>query len=186
MKALWISQEHRQAIAAASRAAVPHEACGVLLGAMPSDDAPAQVVQVIAAPNIAATPATHYEIDPVVLVQAWQAAESQDMTIIGFWHSHTQGPALPSPTDIRQATYPNLVYVIAGVADSKTQLTAWHLRDGTATSVPLLDPAIDPPPPSDAPQPQAIGGAMLVSAVLLILLLVLVSFGLLPPAPPPP
>ena len=47
-----------------------------------------------------------------------------------IYHSHTHSEAYPSPTDRRQAFYPESHYLILSLESGK--LTAWRISDGRA------------------------------------------------------
>jgi proteasome lid subunit RPN8/RPN11 len=104
---------------AAARAAHPCEACGILLGEG------ARITDALAAPNVHPTPHTHFEIDPQTLIDAHRSARSGGAQVIGYYHSHPQGPAAPSATDRACAAGDGKVWAILGASDA---VTFW--RDG--------------------------------------------------------
>ena len=60
-------------------------------------------------------------------------------TIAGAYHSHTQAPAIPSPADVREAFYPEFVYVIVSVANREhPEVRAWRIAGGRAIEVALV------------------------------------------------
>jgi proteasome lid subunit RPN8/RPN11 len=97
--------QHLHAVAAASPA---EEVCGLLLGHANRIDA----VQI--ARNIAASPATHFEVDPLCLIAAHKAARAGGAQVIGNWHSHPQGRPEPSAEDARCAAPDGQVWLILG------------------------------------------------------------------------
>ena len=64
-----------------------------------------------------------------------------------FWaivHSHTHTPAVPSPTDIGLAFYPDALYVLVSLSDDQADpetgalsLRAWRIVDGDGPEVGL-------------------------------------------------
>lgn len=90
-------------------AALPQEACGILLGGG------ARITEARAAANIHPAPATHFEIDPQALIDAHRAARAGGPAVIGYYHSHPRGPAAPSATDRASAAGDGRVWaIIAG------------------------------------------------------------------------
>ncbi len=85
------------AAAAANRAesvaAAPQEACGVLFGRVGA------IVEATAARNVAAEPRTRFEIDPAYLFDAHRRGRAGPLALIGCWHSHPIGRAVPSAAD---------------------------------------------------------------------------------------
>lgn len=94
-----------QSVAAASPAA---EVCGLLLGQAN------MIAEVQVARNIAARPATAFEIDPHCLIAAHKAARSGGLPIMGNWHSHPNGPSVPSAEDARCAAPDGQIWLILG------------------------------------------------------------------------
>ncbi len=163
-------------MAAEAARAIPEEACGVLVGQGNA------ITCTISIPNIASAPERAFVLDPATLVQAISRIETSGQELIGFYHSHTQHDAQPSPTDIREWNYPDLLMVIISVASKK--IAAWQVHGVDVTPVELVfgnTPAIPEIPLSNAGKT-----AIIVSVVLAILAVLVVSLTLLPPAPPIP
>lgn len=90
---------------AEAASAAPAECCGILLGRERIDEARSAV-------NIAADPLRHFEIDPVALISAHQAARSGGASVIGYYHSHPSGHPVPSATDCEHAGGDGSVWAI--------------------------------------------------------------------------
>lgn len=99
-------------------AAHPNEACGILLGEG------RRITAIQPASNVHRTPATHFEIDPQALVEAHRTARLGGPQVVGYYHSHPQGPPEPSATDRAMATGDGKVWAIVG----EGQIALW--RDG--------------------------------------------------------
>lgn len=93
-----------------------HECCGLLRG---NGD---RILAVELAQNVAANPTRHFEIDPAALISAAKDVRSGGIPVLGFFHSHPNGMAMPSPTDIAYAApEPHIWLIIAADA-----ITAWQ------------------------------------------------------------
>ncbi len=92
----------------AARAALPNEACGILLG---EGD---RIRSFVEADNVHASPQTHFEIDPAALISAHRAARLGGPQVVGYFHSHPAGPAQPSATDIAMAAADGSIWAIYG------------------------------------------------------------------------
>ena len=103
-------------------AALPDEACGIVIG-----DA-GTIAAAVPAANVAATPATAFEIDPATLLHVHRSARAAGRTVIGWYHSHPNGVAEPSPCDAARAVEDGKVWLIA--ADGV--VAAWRVAAGGA------------------------------------------------------
>jgi proteasome lid subunit RPN8/RPN11 len=60
--------------------------------------------------------------------QAEARADATGRTLLGFYHSHPNHPAIPSAFDLDHA-WPNLSYVIVSIRDGLAdELRSWRLR----------------------------------------------------------
>ncbi|GAA5335063.1 M67 family metallopeptidase [Thermus hydrothermalis] len=73
-----------------------------------------EVERVIPLPNAHPNPLTGYLAEPLALLKALKALEQEGLSLLAIYHSHPAGPALPSPTDIREARW-RVPYVIFGM-----------------------------------------------------------------------
>jgi proteasome lid subunit RPN8/RPN11 len=130
------------AIVAQARAEYPNEACGLVVG-----DAYAGAGGVPtsyeACRNKAASP-YRYEIHPDDLFRVTVAADDADRVLWGIVHSHVKSPAVPSPTDIGLAFYPEALYLLLSLADDEAEpgtgapsLRAWRIAGGAIHEVAL-------------------------------------------------
>ncbi len=87
----------RETIDRAARAALPDEACGLLVGARAG--ARLLVRQATVARNVDPEPRCRFEIDPAHLLAHQRAARACGAAILGLWHTHPQGPPAPSARD---------------------------------------------------------------------------------------
>ncbi len=89
--------------------AVPEECCGLLLGQG------GKIEEARPAANVAADRCRHFEIDPLALIAAHRAARGGGLAVLGYFHSHPIGEAVPSATDRAQASGDGQIWaIIAG------------------------------------------------------------------------
>lgn len=121
-----LTSEVHAALLDAARAAHPQEACGLLLGEG------AHIMAARPAKNVHPNPHTHFEIDPQALIDAHRAARASGAPqVLGYYHSHPNGLAQPSPTDRAMAAGDGRIWaIIAG-----DEVALW--RDGDAGFVAL-------------------------------------------------
>lgn len=116
-----------------ARAEVPNEACGLLAGDLAAGIARAYHP----ARNADASPYV-YTVHPDDLLRIVLGIDDAGEDLVAIFHSHTHTPAIPSPTDRRQARYP-VVYVVATLSDPEASpaesLRAWRIEDGASREV---------------------------------------------------
>lgn len=100
----------RETILDHAREGAPAEVCGVLGGHYGAEES--RVERAHRTPNVASSPRVTYEIDPEVLFETIEEIESGGREVVGFYHSHPDGPPRPSPTDEARATWEGYSYVI--------------------------------------------------------------------------
>ena len=131
------------AIAAQARAERPDEACGLVIGSDAWTDG-GVASRYEACRNRLASP-YRYEVHPDDLLRVSVAADDAGEVIWGIVHSHVRSAAVPSPTDIRLAFYPDALHLLVSLADdgadpgagAAPSLRAWRIVDGVAHEVAL-------------------------------------------------
>jgi len=119
-----ITRSAVDAVVAHAREAAPAECCGVLLGTGN------MVVAAVRTENIAAEPTRRFEIDPQDHIDARRDARGRGLAVLGFYHSHPHSPAVPSPTDLAEANYPDHLYLIVSLAAATPDVGLFRLEGG--------------------------------------------------------
>jgi len=120
-------------LADAAERVYPREACGLLVGRS-DGGAVFGVTQAVESPNFApADQPDRFEIDPALRLRLQREAREQGEAVIGIWHSHPDGPARPSATDLACAWEADLVWVVVQVVAGQVVRTTAHClaRDGS-------------------------------------------------------
>lgn len=103
-----------------ARATHPLECCGLLFG---DND---RVLRIEPAANVSPDPERAFEIDPVRLIAAERAMRHGGERVVGYYHSHPNGRAEPSPCDARASAGDGRLWlIVAGDA-----LTGWRANPG--------------------------------------------------------
>lgn len=126
---LVLPTEPRRRIETWAEGLYPGEACGLLLGREDQRDPNTlHVVRTFLARNLCGEESTErYELDPVDLLAAERAAASNNLAVIGVWHSHADQQALPSDLDLAQA-WEGWSYLIVSVTQAGVaQMRSWRL-----------------------------------------------------------
>jgi proteasome lid subunit RPN8/RPN11 len=115
---LRLSREQADQIGGQVQAGMPHEVCGLLGGVG------REVREVHPVPNAASNPATAYLLDPSTQLAVMLSLERRGLDLVAIYHSHPPGAMTgPSPSDIAQATYPGVVYLIVVPAPGGEEIT---------------------------------------------------------------
>ena len=134
----WI----REAMIVHARDEYPNEMCGLIVGDKPAGTG-GRALRFEPTRNKAASP-YRYEIHPDDLLRLTIATDASDEVFWAIAHSHTHTPAVPSPTDVSLAFYPDSLYLLVALADDQADagsgepgIRAWRIVDGAVDEVPL-------------------------------------------------
>lgn len=129
-----------QAIVDHAREGYPYEACGLIVGDRAAADG-GRALRFEPTANAARSP-YRYEIDPDDLYRLTVATDDADEVFWGIVHSHTHTPAVPSPTDIGLAFYPDALYVLVSLSEDEADpasgapsVRGWRIVDGAIHEV---------------------------------------------------
>ena len=115
-----------------ARAAAPNECCGILVGDREI------VEEAVKAGNISDRPLTRFLIEPKDHLDALRRARLRGRDVVGFYHSHPNSPASPSRTDLAEATYPGLLFLIVGLAVAPPDVRLYRFEAGNFLETPFV------------------------------------------------
>jgi proteasome lid subunit RPN8/RPN11 len=106
------------------RQTYPNECCGALIGI------DGRVVEAYSLPNTTEEgPRRRFLVRPADYRAAEARATQRGAALLGFYHSHPDHPAQPSPYDLEHA-WPSFSYVIISVRNGEPDdIRSWRLRD---------------------------------------------------------
>lgn len=131
-RSVRLPREIAAAIETQARAEYPLEACGLIAGSSHAA-AGGVALRYVACRNAAASP-VRYTVHPDDLYRVTVEIDDADEVIWGIVHSHVRSPAVPSPTDIGLALYPDSLYLLLSLAEMPG-LRAWRIVDGAVHEV---------------------------------------------------
>ena len=120
---LWLRADHLRKLVVLAESAAPEEACALLIGRRGLGD-DWRVSRVEASANVAANRARRFEVDPGLRIGLERELRGSEQTVLGVWHSHTNGSPEPSAEDAARVYEPELVWLITAVADGEAVHTA--------------------------------------------------------------
>jgi proteasome lid subunit RPN8/RPN11 len=130
MKSIRIRGFTRMGLLDSCRQRPDLEICGLLAGRG------GVIMHAFPAENVAANPATGYEIAPREIFQMMREFRAAGLQFLGIYHSHPTGDNAPSARDIEQAYYSEESYfIISPRPDAPKPVRAFSIRDGRATEL---------------------------------------------------
>jgi desampylase len=126
---LHLSRKHHSQLLKWAKDAGNQECCGLLLGQGN------MVSNIEHTTNVATDTAHHFEIDPAALIASHKHARGGGEPVIGYFHSHPNGLARPSASDVAQASDDGRYWLI--IADE--EISAW-MPSGLAGRVTAFEP----------------------------------------------
>lgn len=104
----------------------PYECCGLLLGRFASNGKFVSETYPISNAREESAKRNRFLITPDELLRGERYARTQDLEVVGFYHSHPDSPAVPSLYDLEHA-WPTYSYIIVSTsADRANGLFSWE------------------------------------------------------------
>lgn len=119
----------QQRIFAHLRETYPNEGGGFLFGTPAGDGITIADINPVTNVFAAEEQYHRYAMTPQDWAQQEDAADERGLTLVGYYHSHPDSPAIPSVFD-RDHALPNFVYIITQVQDGEAvDMRVWRLKD---------------------------------------------------------
>jgi proteasome lid subunit RPN8/RPN11 len=114
-------------------AGFPNEACGLLAG---KEGRPVKFFPMV---NRDASPVT-YRLEPKEQLRVFDEIDDEGWELLAIFHTHTHSEAYPSPTDRKQAFYPEALYLVMSLSDrSRPVLRGFRIaEDGSVAEEELV------------------------------------------------
>jgi proteasome lid subunit RPN8/RPN11 len=107
----------------------PNECCGFLLGKAENGKKTVVLSQPVQNYRESKNQYNRFEIPPHEYIKAEQFAKSNNLDIVGFYHSHPNAEAQPSQYDLDHS-WPFYSYIIVSVKNKKSdKTTSWQLKE---------------------------------------------------------
>jgi desampylase len=115
-KAQW------ETMISALHGAYPEEGCGLVIGHQQGGDW--VVDDIVPSENLSPTPLRNFEVDMRLRLRLQRELRDTGRAVIGHYHSHPDGVATPSATDLKSAWEDNMVWIIVAIAPNQESLSA--------------------------------------------------------------
>ena len=144
--AVRIATECHRAIVDHAERSFPQECCGLLVGR--EKENVVWIGEIHESENLADDPTRWFEVDPTLRLQLQRGLRGSGRGIIGIYHSHPDGLALPSPRDLECAWEPDLIWLIMsiqpeGVIESRAHVLTGDEYNLQFSEVPLRIEVLD-------------------------------------------
>ncbi len=126
-RVLWLSGQMRDEIVRHLRAALPWEGCG-LIGA--EIDGNVVIARRFYPGENADRSPTRFTMEPAQVIAAFKSMRETGLELGAIVHSHPRSAAEPSPTDQREAYYPDALNLIVSFRESEPELRVWEWLSG--------------------------------------------------------
>lgn len=115
-------------IAAHGERDYPYECCGLLLGAFAEEGKRAEEIYPISNAREESAKRNRFLIRPEELMEGERYARTQNLEVVGFYHSHPDHPAVPSQYDLEHA-WPTYSYIVVSVMTGQARdLRSWEME----------------------------------------------------------
>ena len=129
MISVTISQALRARIFEQLQKTYPNEGGGFLLGVQSSDTVNVSDVRPVENVFTSEEQYHRYAMTPADWMKLEDEADAKGLTLVGYYHSHPDHPAVPSEFD-REHALPNFRYLITSVQQGRAaDFRAWQLSD---------------------------------------------------------
>ena len=128
---LYLHEEHWNSMLADILGRTSEEACGIVAGYEGTSCAVFPVTNVLHSP-------VRFLMDPEEQLDIFNQVRDQDWQLLAIYHSHLLGPEQPSPTDIAEAYYPELVNLIWSNTTGEWICRGFSIQKGRVKPVPVV------------------------------------------------
>jgi proteasome lid subunit RPN8/RPN11 len=129
---VYVDREALAAIVAHARAEAPRECCGLLVGAG------SRILEAVPLPNVDPSPERRFQVDPRDHINLRRSLRGSGRSIAGVYHSHPGSPAVPSPSDVAEALYPDYIHLIVSLLDAAPETRAYRIIQQIVREVRLV------------------------------------------------
>ncbi|MHB0923514.1 MAG: M67 family metallopeptidase [Bellilinea sp.] len=127
---LFLTQEQIAEMKAHVESCAPEEGCGLLAG---RDH---KVELTILITNQTHSP-VRYNMEPRELIAALYKIEERGLELLASFHSHPNGPAVPSESDVKEYAYPETYMLILSKTMDKWKVKGFRIIDETHSEIEL-------------------------------------------------
>lgn len=88
--------------------------------------------------NVANNSHCRFIMDPQEQIEAMRTIRENNESLFAIYHSHPDGPALPSLTDLMEAAYPDALNLIVSLSQQPPEVRGFFIQDQHFAEVKLI------------------------------------------------
>jgi proteasome lid subunit RPN8/RPN11 len=127
---LYLQQVHWQSMIDEVNKWAMEEACGMVAGLDQTSQAVYPVTNILHSP-------IRYRMDPEQQLEVFNQIDDNEWQLLAIYHSHLQGPSVPSNIDIAEAAYPGVIHLIWSPSDGDWICRGYLIEKGKISEVPI-------------------------------------------------
>jgi len=128
---LYLRDEHWNIMREDILDRMSEEACGIVAGIDETSCAVFPVTNMLHSP-------VRFRMPPEEQLDVFNQIEDQDLQLLAIYHSHLKGPDRPSPIDIAEAYYPELITLIWSNTAGEWNCRGFLIDKGEVTPIPVV------------------------------------------------
>lgn len=127
---LFLTKNQVAEMKAHAASCAPEEGCGLLAGRG------RKVELTILITNQTHSP-VRYNMEPGELISALYKIEESGLELLASFHSHPNGPAMPSDSDVKEYAYPETYMLILSKTKNSWKVKGFRIKDKTHYEIEL-------------------------------------------------
>ncbi len=132
MNEVLISKRHLKRIIRYAARSAPLEVCGVLAGSHE------RISHIFSVPNMLQS-ASRFSMEPGKQLGVLRKLDRLGIDMVGFYHSHPNGPDRPSVTDCRLNLFPNIISLIVYFESDAWRVNAFLMQKHSYSPLLLIE-----------------------------------------------
>ena len=128
---LYLNDEHWNLMREDIIERMSEEACGIVAGIEETSCAVFTVTNILHSQ-------VRFRMAPEEQLDVFNQIEDQDLQLLAIYHTHLKGPDRPSPIDIAEAYYPELINLIWSNITGEWNCRGFLIDEGQVTPVPVV------------------------------------------------
>jgi proteasome lid subunit RPN8/RPN11 len=128
---IYLQRRHWQEMLADVELRRDEEACGLVAGRDGASTAVFPLANTLHS-------RVRYQLDPIAQFDTFRKIDEKGWELLAIYHSHLQGLSKPSLSDITEATYPEVAYLIWSSSSDSWECRGYRIAAANAKLLPVI------------------------------------------------